>query len=53
MTEHNELLYAVDNGIATVTLNRPERRNALSPRLTHLMADGRLRVTVAMPLSTL
>ena len=44
MSEQNhpqsELLYAVDNGIATLTLNRPERRNALTPLLTRLLHDA-------------
>ena len=29
----NELLYSVDDKIATITLNRPERMNALTPKL--------------------
>lgn len=37
---HNELLYEVDNGIAVLTLNRPERRNALTPLLTRLLRDA-------------
>src|ERR1700681_2610321 len=31
-TEFNTLLYAVRDHVATITLNRPERRNALNPR---------------------
>ena len=30
-----DLLYAVKNGICTVTLNRPKRRNALTPNLVN------------------
>jgi enoyl-CoA hydratase len=33
----NELLYSVDEKIATVTLNRPERMNALTPKLQAAM----------------
>jgi enoyl-CoA hydratase/carnithine racemase len=44
MAEQDELLYRVGDGIATVTLNRPERRNALSPGLTHLLADAWKRI---------
>ncbi|MDM4771441.1 enoyl-CoA hydratase/isomerase family protein [Solimonas sp. SE-A11] len=44
MTEHQELLYSVEDGIATVTLNRPERRNALSPQVTHILADTWKRI---------
>jgi enoyl-CoA hydratase/carnithine racemase len=53
-TGTNELLCAVDNGVATITLNRPEKRNALSDRLTPalrnvlpaLEADVDVRVVV-------
>src|SRR6516225_5338762 len=31
--DYQDLLYSVDEGIATITLNRPERMNALSPNL--------------------
>jgi len=48
------VLYAVDSGIATVTLNRPERRNALSIAASELLndiwrevdADGGVRAAV-------
>ena len=33
-TGTDELLCAVEEGVATITLNRPEKRNALSQRLT-------------------
>src|SRR5690242_21037667 len=32
---YKTLLVSVDAGVATVTLNRPERRNALSARMTN------------------
>ena len=31
--------YVVDGGVATITLNRPERRNALSPELVNSLGD--------------
>jgi methylglutaconyl-CoA hydratase len=34
------VLHEVANGIATLTLNRPDNRNALSPELINGMADG-------------
>lgn len=34
----NELLYEVKDGIATITLNRPERMNALTPKLEKELA---------------
>lgn len=54
MSEQPELLYRVDQGVATLTLNRPERRNALTPLLTRLLheawqtieSDPAVRVTV-------
>ena len=30
---YKDLIYSVDETIATITLNRPERMNALTPRL--------------------
>lgn len=33
VSEFSELLYQVDDGVATLTLNRPEARNAFTPRL--------------------
>jgi len=33
-TGTNELLCSVDDRVATITLNRPERKNALSDNLT-------------------
>ena len=36
MADFETLLYDVgDDGVALVTLNRPERRNALDPQLLH------------------
>ena len=39
MSQENELLFEVDDGIATVTLNRPERKNALSVYLSNRLAE--------------
>jgi enoyl-CoA hydratase/carnithine racemase len=42
---YEQLLYEVSDGIATLTLNRPEQRNALSPQLLGELVDalGRVR----------
>lgn len=41
---HDHVLYALDDGVATITLNRPDRRNAMSTamieRLGDLLADA-------------
>lgn len=42
--EQPALLYSVDQGIATITLNRPQRRNALTPAMTQLLREAWLRV---------
>jgi len=34
-----EILYAVSNGVATLTLNRPQRRNAFTLSMVNLWAD--------------
>ena len=40
MTDFETILYEVgDDGVASVTLNRPERRNALNPQLLHELED--------------
>ena len=40
MTDYEQLLYHVDSGVATLTLNRPEQRNALSGQLLTELVDG-------------
>ena len=39
----DEILYAVADSIATITLNRPERRNALDTALMEALAAGSTR----------
>jgi len=34
MSDHGKVLYAVDQGIARITLNRPQKRNALDEEMT-------------------
>jgi enoyl-CoA hydratase len=41
---YEQLLYDVSDGVATVTLNRPEQRNALSPQMLGELVDALLRV---------
>jgi enoyl-CoA hydratase/carnithine racemase len=41
-----ELEYAVDDAIARVTINRPERRNAMSPEVMHGLRDALHRARV-------
>jgi dihydroxynaphthoic acid synthetase len=37
---YDDLVYTVDNGVATITIDRPERLNALRPRTLAEMADA-------------
>ncbi len=54
MSEYQDLLYGLQDGVATITLNRPDRLNAISgPMLSSLSAalrasdvDGHVRVIV-------
>jgi enoyl-CoA hydratase/carnithine racemase len=41
--DYEQLLYEVDGGVATLTLNRPEQRNALSGQLLAELVDGMKR----------
>ena len=41
---YEQLLYEVSDGVATLTLNRPEQRNALSPQLLGELVDAVRRV---------
>ena len=40
VADYEQLLYRVSDGVATVTLNRPEQRNALSPQLLAELVDA-------------
>jgi enoyl-CoA hydratase len=44
VTDYEQLLYDVSDGVATVTLNRPDQRNALSAELLAELVDAILRV---------
>ena len=37
------VLESLDDGLLTITLNRPERRNAMSPDITESAAGGQRR----------
>ncbi len=41
--DYEQLLYEVSDGVATLTLNRPEQRNALSPQLLGELVDATKR----------
>jgi enoyl-CoA hydratase/carnithine racemase len=40
MAEYTQILYAKENRVATVTLNRPEKMNAYSERMVHEILDA-------------
>lgn len=42
--DYEQLLYEIDGGVATVTLNRPEQRNALSGQMLAELVDAMRRV---------
>ena len=44
VAEYEQLLYDVSDGMATVTLNRPDQRNALSPQMLNELVDALIRV---------
>jgi enoyl-CoA hydratase/carnithine racemase len=47
---YKTLLVTVDAGVATVTLNRPERRNALGAQMTNELLYALERVMARRPL---
>ena len=44
VADYEQLLYRVSDGVATVALNRPEQRNALSAELLEELVDAILQV---------
>ena len=42
--DYQTLSYAVDEGVVTITLNRPESLNAMSPAMAKELNDAALRV---------
>lgn len=40
MTSYEKVLYEVENGVARITLNRPDKRNALDPELISELHDA-------------
>jgi enoyl-CoA hydratase len=44
VADYEQLLYDISDGVATVTLNRPEQRNALSGQMLGELVDALLRV---------
>lgn len=43
MTDNNFVLQNLDNGLLTITMNRPERRNALNPEMTRGLVEAARR----------
>jgi enoyl-CoA hydratase len=44
LAEYEQLLHEVSDGVATVTLNRPDQRNALSAQMLTELVDALLRI---------
>ncbi len=40
MTDYSQILFAVDDGVATITLHRPDKMNAYSRTMVHEMRDA-------------
>jgi len=47
--DYRDLSLELSDGVALVTLNRPEKMNALGPRLVHERHDHRLRAPLSAP----
>jgi 2-(1,2-epoxy-1,2-dihydrophenyl)acetyl-CoA isomerase len=45
MTSNEMVLQHLDNGLLTITMNRPDRRNALNPDMTRGLVDAARRAT--------
>jgi enoyl-CoA hydratase/carnithine racemase len=52
MSDADTVLYDVRDGIATVKINRPEMRNALSPAAANRLHDLWGEVDAAQPVAT-
>ena len=39
MSQENDLLFEISDGVATITMNRPERKNALSVYVSNKMVE--------------
>jgi enoyl-CoA hydratase len=52
MSDSETVLYHVRDGIATVKINRPEMRNALSPAAANRLHDLCVEVDAAHPVAT-
>ena len=48
-TGTDDLQAAVDDGVAVLTLNRPERRNAFSPAMLEVLGEALHRETMTLP----
>ena len=44
MTENTEILTRIENSVCTLTLNRPEKRNSLTPKTLKLLAEKFLKL---------
>lgn len=40
MAAESTIIYRVDHGVASITLNRPHRRNAFTPEMLHALRDA-------------
>ena len=49
----DEILYTVSDGVATVTLNRPEQLNAWTPKMEELLRDLMTRAATASDAASL
>lgn len=48
MAANEDVLFEVKNGVATITFNRPNKGNAITPAMLELMAE---KLKVPQPLS--
>ena len=45
MSDNELVLQSLDQGLLTITMNRPDRRNALSPDMTRGLVEAARRAT--------